>query len=134
MDESGKVLGRHRGIIHYTLGQRRGLGLSLPSPMYVLAIDPKANRVILGPSDALFRSELEAEDVQWISGKVPSQPLRCEAQIRYSHKAQPATIEAEGNRARIVFDEPQRAITPGQAVVLYRGDEVLGGGTILSAV
>ena len=130
-DAEGRVLGRHRGIIRYTVGQHRGLGLSLPEAMYVCAVDAESNRVILGPQEALFRREAAVRDFSWVSGEAPPGPVRCLAKIRYAHRAQPALAETDGaGRVRLTFDEPQRAITPGQAAVLYDGDEVLGGGTI----
>ena len=131
VDMSGKVLGRHKGIIHYTIGQRRGLGISAPEPLYVIAIDVPGNKVVLGPDEALFKREVFAEDVNWIpGGDIPAE-YRCLAKIRYHHREQPGTLYADGDGLRFVFDEPQRAITPGQSLVLYDGDEVLGGGRIV---
>ena len=132
VDMSGKVLGRHKGIIHYTIGQRRGLGISAPEPLYVCAIDVPNNKVVLGPDEALFTREVKTTDFNWIpGGKIPAE-LRCSAKIRYHHKEQPGTLyPADDSTCRFIFDEPQRAITPGQSLVLYDGDEVLGGGTII---
>ena len=130
VDRDGRVLGRHRGIIRYTLGQHRGLGLSLPEAMYVCAIDPEKNRVVLGRREELYTREVSARDFSWVSGERPGKTFRCAAKLRYAHKMQPAWAEAEGDRVLLTFDEPQRAATPGQAAVLYSGDEVLGGGTI----
>ena len=115
MDETGRVLGRHKGITHYTIGQRKGLGVSSNEPLYVKAIDPERNQVILSGNDALF-----------------SRQFRCSAKARYRHPEQPCqvTIREDGT-VEVLFDQPQRAITLGQAVVLYDGDTVLGGGTIL---
>ncbi|MBP3735550.1 MAG: tRNA 2-thiouridine(34) synthase MnmA [Lachnospiraceae bacterium] len=131
VDGEGRVLGRHRGIIHYTCGQRRGLGLSLKEPLYVCEIDPGSNRVILGKNKELFRKDALVRDVNWISGEEPDSPVRAKVKVRYRQKEQPATIQPAGNGAVLVrFDEPQRAITPGQAAVFYDGDIVLGGGRI----
>ncbi len=131
-DRQGRVLGTHRGIIRYTLGQRKGLGLALPTPMYVFAKDMDRNAVILSSNEELFRRDLDAEDLFLIAcDRIPS-PLRVKAKVRYSQLEQWATVEQTGNdRLHVVFDQPQRAITPGQAVVLYDGDTVVGGGTIL---
>ena len=132
VDAEGNVLGQHKGIIRYTIGQRKGLGLALPAPMYVMEKDVEANRVILGSNEDLFSKELDAEDVNWIAYETPPAELRVKARIRYNSKEQWATVTPTGEgRIHVTFDEPQRAITPGQAVVLYDGDIVVGGGTIL---
>ena len=129
----GEVLGRHKGIIHYTIGQRRGLGLSLLDPLYVCDIDPVSNRVILGRGESLFSRELEADNVNLISVEKIDKPMRVRAKVRYRHAEQNAVVTQTGpNRIHVVFDEPQRAVTRGQAVVLYDGDTVVGGGTIVS--
>ena len=131
VDTSGKVLGQHRGIIHYTIGQHRWLGIDLPGKRYVCRICPKSNTVVLGTAEELFSREVFAEDFNWISGKAPAAPFRCKAKIRYRQPEQWATVTPIGEgAARIVFDEPQRAVTPGQAAVLYDGEIVLGGGVI----
>ncbi len=131
VDTSGKVLGQHRGIIHYTIGQHRRLGIDLPGKRYVCRICPKSNTVVLGTAEELFSREVFAEDFNWISGKAPAAPFRCKAKIRYRQPEQWATVTPIGEgAARIVFDEPQRAVTPGQAAVLYDGEIVLGGGVI----
>lgn len=131
-DRKGNVLGQHRGIIHYTIGQHKGLGLSLPFKHYVCGISSETNTVFLGSERDLYNDTLLTETFNWISGKVPSQPFYCKVKIRYRQPEQPATVipQSDGN-VRIVFDEPQKAITPGQAAVLYNGDEVLGGGTVV---
>ena len=131
LDLTGKVLGTHRGIIHYTVGQRRGLGLSFCEPYYVIRIDPAANAVVLGPKAALFTRDAHVPAFHWISGKAPSGPLRCAVKIRYRHPEKPAllTPNPDGS-ADIRFDEPQRAVTPGQSAVAYDGDTVLGGGEL----
>lgn len=132
VDKQGNVLGRHRGIINYTIGQRKGLGISAAAPLYVCSIDKKNNTVVLGDDKDLYSDTLEADEFNWISGVVPASPVRCRAKIRYRQKEQPATAYPIGDDVvKIVFDEPQRAITPGQSAVLYDGDVVLGGGTII---
>ncbi len=132
VDHDGHVLGRHKGIIHYTIGQRKGLGIPGQTPYYVCEIRPDTNEVVLGSNDDLFSDTVEIADLNYILGDVPAEPIRCEAKIRYKHAAQPATVTFHGEkRATIRFDEPQRAITKGQAAVLYLGDEVLGGGVII---
>lgn len=131
IDLAGNVLGQHKGIIKYTIGQRKGLGLALKHPMYVCALDTVNNKVILGDNDDLFRTSLEADRVNWISEMPPSCDIRVSAKIRYTHKEAPATvIPLAEDVIKVVFDEPQRAITSGQSVVLYDGDIVIGGGTI----
>ena len=131
LDETGRVLGRHRGIIHYTVGQRRGLGLSFDQPYYVVRIDPAANTVTLGPKASLFSRTALVPQFHWISGQAPASPIRCAAKIRYRHPEQPCLLTPlpEGG-VRLDFDEPQRAITPGQSAVVYDGDTVLGGGEL----
>ena len=132
VDADGNVLGQHKGIIHYTIGQHRGLGLGQNERAYVCKICPADNTVVLGPSEALFRRDAAAADVNWISGQAPDGPIRCCAKVRYRQTEQPCKVTVEENGSvQVLFDRPQRAITPGQAVVLYDGDTVLGGGTIL---
>ena len=134
VDTAGRVLGRHRGLIHYTVGQRRGLGISAPQPLYVKALDVPNNRVILGTNAELFQRTAVAGSFNWIAFPAPASPIRCRARARYHHPEQPATVTVQRDgTVRIVFDEPQRALTPGQAMVLYDDDVVLGGGTILLA-
>lgn len=131
IDMSGKIIGRHKGIIRYTVGQHKGLGGNYPDRMFVVSVDPESNTVTLGTEENLFSKSLVAEDFNWISGEAPSGKLRCSAKIRYRHQEQPAEAEVlSDGRVKITFDEPQRAITPGQSAVLYDGDEVLGGGVI----
>ena len=140
VDESGRVLGRHEGIHRFTVGQRKGLGLAgqagLPgagsssAPLYVLALNPADQQVVVGPKTALERTTLTASSVNWLSDE-PAEPLRVTAQIRHRHPPAPATARSlGGRRAEIVFDTAQIAVTPGQAVVLYQDDVVVGGGWI----
>ena len=130
----GKRIGTHKGAVCYTLGQRKGLGIALGAPAYVCAKDMAANTVTLGPNEALFSKVLIAGDWNWYPFPALTEPLAVTAKIRHSQFEQSATVYpmADG-KAKVVFDQPQRAITPGQAVVLYNGDIVVGGGTILSA-
>lgn len=131
IDEDGRLLGRHKGIIHYTIGQRKGLGISAATPLYVCRICPEANQIVLGKNEELFTRELEAEDINWIFWEEPPESFRAKAKVRYRHKEQWARITVlDKNRIHVEFDEPQRAITRGQSVVLYQDDLVLGGGII----
>lgn len=131
VDENGKVLGEHKGIIRYTVGQRKGLGLALPHPMYVKKKDLEKNEVILCDNESLFSRELYASDINLISCEKIDKPMKIKARVRYNQSEQPATVEQlDENTLHIVFDKPQRAISYGQAVVLYDGDYVVGGGTI----
>ena len=131
VDEQGNVLGCHRGIIHYTIGQRRGLGIAAETPLYVKRIDPERNEVILCRDEALYSRALTAKELNWMAFETPPDSFRASAKIRYRHTEQPCTVKAlPGGRVAVEFDEPQRAATPGQAVVFYRGDTVLGGGVI----
>ena len=131
VDEAGRVLGRHQGLACYTIGQRKGLGVSANAPLYVLGKDLDHGTVLLGGDDRLYTRELTAERVNWLSIPEPDGPLLVTAKTRYSQREASATVEPlPGGRILMVFQEPQRAITPGQAVVFYDGDLVLGGGTI----
>lgn len=131
VDKEGNYIGRHKGIIHYTIGQRRGLGIPAASRLYVCEISPKTNTVVLGDNADLFSSELEADSVNLISVDSLAESKRVTAKIRYRHKEQPATAwQTPDGILHVKFDEPQRAITKGQAVVMYDGDEVVGGGVI----
>jgi tRNA-uridine 2-sulfurtransferase len=131
VSEEGAVIGRHNGVHNFTIGQRKGLGFSTGKPLYVLAIDVENNRVIAGDDDALRTTSFEITGVNWVSIADPTEPVRADVKIRHKHEAAPATIQPlpEG-RARITFDTPQRAITPGQGAVAYAGDVVLFGGWI----
>lgn len=131
LDEAGRVLGRHRGLPCYTIGQGKGLGVAVGRHVYVLEKDRDRNAIVLGDDSALYASSLLASHVNWISGQIPAMPVRCAAKTRYSQVETPCTAyPLPDGGLRVVFDQPQRAITAGQAVVLYDGDEVLGGGTI----
>lgn len=131
VDSGGRVMGRHRGLHRFTVGQRKGLGLSTGAPLYVLRLEPGEQRVVVGSRDELGRRTLEASQVNWIAGAAPDGPTRVTARIRHRHADAPAIVTAEGaDKASLIFDEPQMAITPGQAVVFYAADEVLGGGWI----
>ncbi len=131
VDTKGNVLGDHKGIVHYTVGQRKGLGIAFGKPMFVVALDAKKNIVVLGDDSEVFSTELTASDLNFISIEKPFDGLRIGAKIRYSAKESPATIHVlDNDKVKVIFDEPQRAITPGQAVVFYDGDIVVGGGTI----
>jgi tRNA-specific 2-thiouridylase len=133
VNERGETLGRHRGLHRLTVGQRKGLGLATGQPLYVLRLEPATSRVVVGPREALGETTLTATGVNWIEGTPPSGPRRVTARIRHRHADAPATVTSEGaDHARVVFDEPQIAVTPGQAVVFYDGEEVLGGGWINS--
>ena len=131
---SGEVLGRHTGIHRYTIGQRRGLGIADAKPLYVLNVDAANNRVVVGYDNDLSSDEFTAAGVNWIAFDNPIEAVRAEVRVRYRHTAAPATITPlSTNRVSVSFDEPQRAITPGQATVFYRGDEVVGGGWIVKS-
>jgi tRNA-uridine 2-sulfurtransferase len=129
VNENGEVIGRHDGVHNFTIGQRKGLGFAAGKPLYVLSIDPEKNRVVVGEDDVLRKTECEVEAVNWISIAETSDPFRAMVKIRHKHEPAAATVEPlPGNRARITFDAPQRAITPGQAAVFYANDRVLAGG------
>lgn len=131
VDINGNVLGRHKGIIRYTVGQRKGLGISHERPLFVLAVNPKENTVILTENEGLFTKTLTAKNINLITTEEIKEPVRLFAKIRYSHKEQPATVvQTDSDTITVEFNEPQRAITKGQAVVLYDGDTVVGGGII----
>ncbi len=132
VDKNGTVIGHHTGIHRYTVGQRRGIGIANERPLYVLSIDAPSKRVVVGSSEELLSREFKAAGVNWIAGDDPAEPIRAKVRVRYRHIEAPATITSLGDRrSRVVFDEPQRAITPGQAAVFYNGDEVVGGGWII---
>ncbi len=131
IDQSGRVLGQHEGVHHYTIGQRKGLGIAHSEPLYVVALDAVNNRVIVGDREATLAAECTAQQVNWVSIAEPTAPIRANVQIRYRAAAIPATIiPLENACVRVVFDDPQSSITPGQAAVWYDGDVLLGGGII----
>jgi tRNA-specific 2-thiouridylase len=131
VDKDGNVLGEHKGLIRYTKGQRKGLGLALPKPMYVCGICPENNTVILGDNSDLFSRELDADNINLIACDKIDTPIKVTAKVRYSQSAQKATVWQTGDDTlHVEFDEPQRAITSGQAMVMYDGDTVVGGGVI----
>ena len=131
LDLDGNVVGQHKGAVHYTFGQRKGLGIALGAPVYVCRKDMSANTVTVGPNEALYSRGLRAKDWNWFPFPTLTEPLRVTAKARHSQTEQPAMVYPEENGfARVVFDTPQRALTPGQAVVLYQGNDVIGGGTI----
>jgi tRNA-specific 2-thiouridylase len=131
VNEDGEVIGRHNGVHHFTIGQRKGLGFAAGRPLYVLSMDPQTNRVVVGGDEALRRRSCEIESLNWVSIAPPLLPLRANVKIRHKHDPAPARVELlDPTRMRITFDTPQRAITPGQAAVLYDGDRVLAGAWI----
>ena len=132
VDTQGNVLGRHKGIIRYTIGQRRGLGLALPAPLYVCKKDPESNTVTLCPNDQLNSTVVRVTEFNWLSIAAPAEPLHAAAKIRYNMHQAPCKVEVlPGGDVQLTFDAPQRAVTPGQAAVVYAGDTVLGGGRIV---
>lgn len=131
VDAQGNVVGQHTGVPNYTVGQRKGLGALGSDPHFVIELRPADNAVVVGTGDEVLSSSLTADDMHWVSGEVPAGPFRANAKIRYRAPEVPATVTPlAGNRMRVELDAPQRAVTPGQAAVLYIGDEVIGGGTI----
>lgn len=129
---SGQVIGQHRGIHRYTIGQRRGIGIADARPLYVISLEAEKNRVTVGTQEDLLDRNFTAAGVNWISQTDPKEPVTAKVRVRYRHTAAPAIITPlENQRVQVVFTEPQRAITPGQATVFYRGDEVVGGGWIV---
>ncbi len=134
VNKKGEVLGHHKGFPFYTIGQRKGLGLSLPEPVYVTKIDAESNQVTVGANHDLENAGLLAGDVNWVSIAEPEDQISIEAKIRYNSPATPAMLQVLGsNQVRVIFAEPQRAVTSGQSVVFYDGDVVLGGGIIQAA-
>ena len=133
VDTSGTKLGEHRGIHHYTIGQRRGVGVAVGEPLYVVRLDAATNTVVVGPRAEAMGSGMLVERTDWIND-APSSDFRATVQIRYNHRSASARVRAGGSTANVEFDEPQFAITPGQAAVFYDGDEVLGAGWIEKAV
>lgn len=133
VDMEGNVLGRHKGLVCYTIGQRKGLGISAAYPLYVVKLDTEKNQVVLGKNEDLFSRDVYVEDVNWIGPEELPETFRCAAKVRYRMVEQPCEVQRVGKTsAKILFDEPQRAITPGQSAVFYDGEIVLGGGIIKS--
>jgi tRNA-specific 2-thiouridylase len=130
VDMEGKILGRHRGIAFYTIGQRHGLGLASGQPLYIIRIEPESDRIVLGPESGLYSQTLTARDLSWISGGPPREPIAVQARIRYRFKEAEATLVFRDSSVDVHFAQPQKAVTPGQAVVFYNGDELLGGAII----
>jgi tRNA-specific 2-thiouridylase len=135
VDREGAALGRHAGVHRFTVGQRRGLGVGGTRRLYVTEVDAGRNRVVVGGLDELFCAGAEIEDVSWVSGRPPPSPARALVQVRYRHPGAPARLEIQANgELRAHFDEPVRAVAPGQAAVFYDGDVVLGGGWIAGQI
>jgi tRNA-specific 2-thiouridylase len=130
VDTGGRRLGQHRGIAFYTIGQRHGLGLASGKPLYVIRMEPETNRIVLGPEEELYSRKLAARKLNWISGKAPREPVIAMARIRYKAKEAEAVLSFRNDSVDVHFARPQKAVTPGQAVVFYNNDEVLGGGII----
>lgn len=134
VDSKGNILGKHQGLIHYTIGQRRGLGIAGPKPYYVKEILAEENKVVLAFDEELYDQVCYVKNFHWISNKKPSKSFSCKAKIRYRHKEEACRVELiDDTFVKLSFDKPQRAITPGQSAVLYDGDIVLGGGVIVSS-
>jgi tRNA-specific 2-thiouridylase len=131
VDTKGNVLGKHQGIVHYTVGQRKGLGIALGKPMFVVELIPDKNLVVLGDETEVFSKELIATDINMILYEKLEKPIKAKAKIRYSAQEADCIVEPiENNKIKVSFEQPQRAITPGQSVVIYDGDYVVGGGII----
>lgn len=134
VDRSGKVLGTHNGLAFYTIGQRKGIGISAAEPLYVLEKKEQTNLLVVGTQDQLSQERIHVAGVNWISGKIPQKPIRAEVKIRYKSELRAATISPDGDRAVMVrFDQPVRDASPGQFAVFYDQDELLGGGEIIAA-
>jgi tRNA-specific 2-thiouridylase len=130
VDTDGRKLGQHRGIVFYTIGQRHGLGLSSERPLYIMRIEPESNRIVLGHEEDLYHQKLTAQKLNWISGKQPREPIATKAKIRYKSKEAEAALFFRNDSVDVHFAQPQKAVTPGQAIVFYNLDEILGGGII----
>ena len=130
IDTQGRKLGQHRGIAFYTIGQRHGLGLASDKPLYVIKIEPESNRIVLGHEKELYSQKLTAQKLSWISGKAPREPITIKAKIRYKSKEAEAVLFFRNDSVDVHFTQPQKAVTPGQAIVFYNVDEVMGGGII----
>jgi len=130
VDTQGRKLGQHRGIVFYTIGQRHGLGLASGKPLYIINIEPESNRIVLGHEKELYSQKLSAQKLNWISGKAPREPITTQARIRYKSKEAEAVLFFRNGSVAVHFTQPQKSVTPGQAIVFYNMDEVLGGGII----
>ncbi|MBA7714905.1 tRNA-specific 2-thiouridylase MnmA [subsurface metagenome] len=130
VDIRSKILGKHNGLAQYTVGQRQGLGLNSNKRLYVLKLDTTGNRLVVGTEDQLLSNALSASKLSWVSGEAPREPIRVTAKVRYKSPGAEAKLNLNGEMARVQFHQPQRAIAPGQAIVFYQGEAVLGGGTI----
>ncbi|MBQ7953886.1 MAG: tRNA 2-thiouridine(34) synthase MnmA, partial [Clostridia bacterium] len=130
VDTDGKVLGKHKGIMNYTIGQRKGLGIALNRPMYVVGIDAKTNNVVLGPDGTQLKDSLKAHSINMIAFDEITEPFKCTAKIRYNAPDMPCTVYPDENGFKVTFDQPQKSVTPGQMVVLYDNNIVIGGGII----
>jgi len=134
VDADGTVLGAHAGAFRFTIGQRKGLGVSTRERTYVVDVDAATNRVVVGPGELLARRSLEADRAHWVAGRAPSDgPFEAEVRLRYRRDDVPSIVRSEGDLLRVEFRTPQRGVAPGQSVVVYRGDEMLGGGRIVAA-
>jgi tRNA-specific 2-thiouridylase len=132
VDTKGNVLGEHKGIVSYTIGQRKGLGIAYEHPLYVVELDVPNNKVVLGKNEDLFSKESLVENINWIDPEDDRTEIRCKAKVRYRMTEQPCVVKKiDATKALVIFDEPQRAITPGQSAVFYEDEVVLGGGTIV---
>jgi len=130
VDVNGVVVGKHKGLPFYTIGQRKGLGLSGPEPVYVIALDPSKNEVVVGVKERVYSSKAQVESLSWAEGKPPALPLKCMVKIRRMHKEAAAVLHRSGDGVLAEFEEPQMAVTPGQSAVFYDGTRVTGGGII----
>jgi len=130
VDTSGEKLGQHRGVAFYTIGQRHGLGLASGKPLYIISIEAESNRIVLGDEEELYSRKLAAQQLNWISGEAPQKPITAKAMIRYKSKEAEAAVFPRNDSVDVHFANPQKAVTPGQAIVFYNVDEVLGGGLI----
>ncbi len=130
-NRQGNIIGEHRGIINYTIGQRRGIGIAASEPLYVIGIDAERNAVVVGSKDEIYRKELTAKEISWVAAEPPSRPIEVEAKIRYLHTAARASLSLiDDSRVKVTFEQPQMAVTPGQAIVFYDGNTIMGGGII----
>ena len=135
VDKNGNVLGQHKGIVYYTIGQRKGLGIALGRPIFVTDINPRTNEVVLGPEEDIFKTDLVAKDVNFIAFDKLEEPVTVEAKVRYSGKPAEAVISPlKDGKVKVSFKEKQRAITKGQSVVFYQGNKVVGGGIIAGII